>query len=293
MTRCAGGPVSAPGRLPDLLVIGAARSGTTSLHHYLDGHPQVFMSRPKELFFFTRPQDERSEDRYRERFTDARSDQLTGEATPEYMLDPEAPGRMASLVPGAKLIAILRHPVDRAYSHYWHLRRRFPVPETFEQLVRHELSAPESEPRTTPGGSYPLLAGGRYLPQLRRVLEHYPREQLLVLLFDDLRDDPRRTFRSLCRFLGVDAERIPPDVGRNYSPTTQLRSEGLRRLMLRTRAYRRLPSRTTAWIERLNRRRATYPPLRPDLRRELLDWYRSDNRALAEWLDRDLSAWER
>lgn len=293
MTRGAGGPDSAPGRLPDLFIIGAARSGTTSLYHYLGGHPQVFMSHPKELFFFTRSHHERNEDWYRKRFADADSHQLAGEATPEYMLDPEAPGRMVSLVPHAKLIAILRHPVDRAYSHYWHLRRHFPVPETFEQLIRHELSAPESEPRTIPGGSYPLLAGGRYLPQLQRVLEHYPREQLLVLLFDDLRDDPQGTIRSLCRFLGVDAERTPPDVGRNYSPTTQLRSESLRRLMLRTRAYRRLPGRITAWIEGLNRKRATYPPLHPELRQELLDWYRSDNQALARWLGRDLSTWDR
>lgn len=279
------------GVLPDFLIIGAAKSGTTSLYHYLNGHPQVWMPHKKEVCFFDTHY-ARGVDWYRQWFDGAGPGQLVGEASPEYMLHEDAPGRIAQLVPSAKLIAILRNPVDRAHSNYWNYRNQFPDGSTFEEIVRLELGSPKTEPFAPPWPQRrAFLAMGRYLPQLERVTSHFPREALLVLLHDDLRSDPTETLRRACRFLGVDEDAPLHNLDHSYNPSTRLRSEALRRLMLRTHAYRRLPYRVVMKIEQLNRKAKPYPPMDPSLRRELVEWYREDNTALAKWLGRDLSMW--
>src|ERR1051326_983405 len=107
-------------RLPTFLIIGAGRSGTTSLARYLGSHPHVFMARAKEMHFFD--SDSKTREWYRPRFAEARRQTAVGEATPNYLYEPAAIKRMAAIVPEARLIAILRDPVDRAYSHYWQNR---------------------------------------------------------------------------------------------------------------------------------------------------------------------------
>src|SRR4051812_47155826 len=107
------------GRLPDYLIIGAPRSGTTALSKYLAAHPDVFLSNPKELDFFDRQ--EPTPDAlaaYARHFAGATADEVAGEATPTYLHSPAAVARMAQTVPDARLVAILRNPIDRAYSHY-------------------------------------------------------------------------------------------------------------------------------------------------------------------------------
>lgn len=273
------------GRLPTFLIIGAPKAGTTSLAEYLGEHPQVFVAPEKEISYFDRHH-RRGPDWYRARFANAGDTDAVGEATPGYMYFDDALSRMADLIPDAKLIAILRDPVERLYSDYWY---RLPLGETrsFAEVVHQEIAEGKPFHKTMRMG---YLEAGRYVGHLRRVCEHYSRESLLVLLMDDLRSDPVGTFASLCRFIGVDDGFRPRSLGRPTNEAYSLRSPALRRTMWRLRLGKR-----ARWLAKrlddLNRVPLNKPEMDPALRAELKAWYANDNAELAAWLGRDLSAW--
>ena len=208
--------------LPDFLVIGAQKSGTSSLFRYLDQHPQVSGSVPKEVHYFSGGLDPavdnftRGEGWYRAHFP--RKAGMAGmrafEATPIYMLHPLAAGRIHALMPGVKLVAVLRNPTDRALSHYFHNVRNNGLRGFQEDLGPAEAMAAE-EARLAPilaAGDYKneiyrvatYKARGRYLEQLRRYTDLFPRESLLVLRAEDLFADPAGQMDRLADFLGID-----------------------------------------------------------------------------------------
>ena len=280
------------GRLPNFLVIGATRAGSTALHHYLRPHPDVYLSPRKEVRFFNVNFD-RGLDWYREHFAGAAGERAVGEATPSYLFRPDAIERMAGVVPHARLIALLRHPVERAYSHYGMNRSQGREPRSFEQAVDDELAGGE----TGPAGAgveglapYRYLGPGHYLPQLQEVGRHFPRRQLLVVLFDDLCQAPLESYRSVCRFLGIDDTFVPPNLGQPLNVATGFRSLALRRAARRLQGPARPLGRALA---RLNQRPATTTALDPATRNRLVEHFRPDNAALAAWLGRDLSGWDR
>jgi hypothetical protein len=271
------------GRLPTFVIVGAMRSGTTSLARHLGAHPEVFMAEEKEVHFFDRHW-ALGPDWYRGRFARVSAERMVGEATPAYLYHPDVPARMADLLPEARLIAILRNPVDRAYSHYWlqrGLRReRRGFAEAIEEEDR-EGPVPEAE--------YAYLGCSLYLPQLQRMEAHFPRTSLLVLLFEELQQDPGALYQTSCRFLGIDQDYAPPDLGRLMNPYRDYRS-------LRLRLYTRKPPPTLLKraLARLNTvGGSSYPPLDPALQEELSRRFDGPNAALAEWLGRDLSVWAR
>jgi len=271
------------GKLPTFLVIGAQKSATTSMVHDLGRHPEVF-TLPQEVHFFDRHY-ERGLDWYRQRFFGGERARAVGESSPSYMYLEDAVERIARDLPAVRLIAILRNPVDRAYSHYWHNRTR-----GHEHLGFAEAVAAEDE-RLRRGDQatrlrYSYLDRGRYLAQLRRVCRHVPRASLRVVLFDDLRHDRVETIRSLVSFVGAD-ETLIQEVSRKVKNRFMtFRSAGLRD------PIRRLPGPLRKVAARLNIRYTDYPPIPPALRRELLDRFHEENGELAAWLARDLSAWE-
>ncbi len=270
-------------RLPTFVIVGAMKSGTTSLARWLKPHPQVFLSDIKELHFFDVHYD-KGTDWYSRHFAGAGPRPAVGEATPAYMYDEQAASRMHALLPEARLVAILRNPVDRAYSHYWHNRQRGNEPLGFRQAIEGE---PERRRRDDQPyrHAYAYLDRGRYLPQLQRLTAHYPREQLLVQTFDDLRADPQSVYRRVCGFLGVDDTVELSNIGRTFNPAREYRS-----LRLRT-ASRRLPRKLRYAVGRLNSRRVEYPAMDANLRAELVAATANDTTALSSWLDRDLSSW--
>lgn len=270
------------GRLPDFVIVGAQRSGTTSLYRYLDGHPGVFMAATKELHYFDRHH-EQGCDWYQQQFAGAGHDQVAGEATPRYMSDRSAMDRLAATLPGARLVAILRNPVERAYSHYWMERARGREHLSFEDAIAAE--AARDDPEILPA----YLGQGRYLGQVRRITERFPREHLLVLLFDDLRRDPTGTIAGLCRFLGVDDHVTPPIVGRTVNSFVAFRSLRLRRL---TKLVPPSLPLVAAALGRLNAKPSgAYPPLGSETRARLVELLSADNEALGDWLGRDLQMW--
>ena len=269
-----------PRMLPNFIIIGAPRSGTTALSQYLSGHPQVFVSAQKELFFFDRRFD-RGLDWYTNHFVGAEGKSAVGEASPRYMYIEEAMARMARVIPQAKLIAILRHPVDRAYSYYWHRRAYGHERREFTDIVAAELAAWHGGAPVEPL----FLEGGRYRKYLSMVCRYFPREGLQVLIFEELRAAPRPTFAAVCRFLGVDETSVPADLGRVFNPYEEFRSSALRKLGAR------LPRFVRRRIRGLNVRRKSYPPMDPTLRQALHAQFAGENTALAAWLGRDLSIW--
>jgi hypothetical protein len=268
--------------LPRFLIVGAMRSGTTTLFDQLRASPTVFMPPTKELHFFDRHFD-RGINWYSQQFEGARADQGIGEATPSYLGDARVPPRMAATLPSAKLIAMLRDPIERAYSHYWMNRARGVEPRSFDSAIEDELSGKLTA--VSEGHVYDYIGRGRYLEHLLKLCEFYERSQLLVLLLDDMRADPSGTYESVCSFLGVDCRFVPPRLGGTVNAFVQFRSTRLRRL------GKPLPRPLGSALARLNIRRGHYPPLKAESRGRLQAVFRVANLGLSEWLQRDLSMW--
>jgi len=277
-------PYNGPGRLPTFLVVGAPKAGTTALAQYLSAHPDVFVAPEKEVHFFDVGFD-RGVDWYRGRFAGATTEHAVGEASPTYMYRDVTLERIRSVVPDPKLIAVIRDPVERAYSHYW-WEHTLTESRTFEEAARAEMAGEVGGRR----GRY--LDAGRYLGRLQRMHEIFSPRSLLVVVSEELRADPAGVFREVCRFIGVE-EYEPVNLGAVVNPSYRVRWPWLRRAMFRSRAWRRLPLGWADSLDRFNRVEAAYPPMDGRLRAELRAWFEEENRALARWLDRDLSVWDR
>lgn len=185
------------GALPDFAIIGAPKCGTTFLYHLLAKHPRIRPAAFKEPHFFDLFFD-RGVDWYRGCFpTPGLGDggrTITGEATPGYLSHPDAPGRMAQVVPDARLIALLRNPVDMIYSAYHFFRgRRGEDISGFEKYAGDALKKPNSK----------VLAGGIYVDQIARWSRHFDREQMLVLKSEDFFGEPRQTLGAVLEFLDL------------------------------------------------------------------------------------------
>jgi hypothetical protein len=241
-----------PGRgrvLPDFLIIGSMKSGTTSIHGWLTEHPFVAPTK-KDIHFFS-VKHRQGADLYRSYFPYARDRDafasehdrpfICGEATASYLADYWTPRRAAMLVPNARLIACLREPADRAYSQYTYFRKWGKEPlETFEEAIacekerlRGEESREISDARYHSWQIYQwgYLRTGRYAEHLERWLDAFPREQLLLLKFEDIVVEPERALEQVHEHLGLPSHRhgdLPVLNAGSYEPMAQATRERLR-----------------------------------------------------------------
>ena len=272
------------GRLPNFLIVGVQKGGTTSLAIHLRSHPQAFVPEKKELRFFDMHYGKGLE-WYQEQFRDAGEAIAVGEATPNYMFDETVRGRMASVLPEARLIAILRDPVARAYSHYWHNRRRGLEPLGFSDALDAEGERrAEGDLRTRL--RYAYVERGRYFKQLKALARLYPREALHIVILDDFKEAPTEIYQGVLRFLGLNESILPQDLGVPQNAFYGFRSQRLRHL------GRRLPERLGNLVARVNRRPGPYPPMDAFDRKRLGEVYSDDNAKLASWLGRSLEKWQ-
>ncbi|HSC50186.1 MAG TPA: sulfotransferase domain-containing protein [Gaiellaceae bacterium] len=226
------GTVTSPFRpLPDFLVLGAQKAGTTALYAYLRRHPELTGPSWKEVSFFDRHW-VRGVAWYRGNFPNKARTRgvLVGEASPSYLFHPLAPERVQEVVPEARLVALVRNPVDRALSHYNHevALGREPLPfeealDAEDERLRGEVERMLADPgyfsREWWGHTY--RARGRYAEQLERWLAAFPQEQLLVVPTDDLAADPGGVYGRVLAFLGVRPHRLdsyPRVYERQYEP---------------------------------------------------------------------------
>ncbi len=203
-----GGP---GGALPEALLIGAPKSGTTSLLAYLGRHPQLWAHPRKELHFFDSRWDWGAE-WYEAQFPawPAGRGRLRMEATPNYLQHAAIPERVRSLIPAVKLVVLLREPLERAVSWVYHQKRWGGLEGSAEAVLRRELEelqAMAPQDRQQLGWRHPNgLAGSLYAQQLQRWREQFPARSLLCLRFEDLRRDPRRICERVLTFLDLDPQ---------------------------------------------------------------------------------------
>lgn len=283
--------------LPDFVIGGAPKCGTTALFRYLDQHPDVFTTDPKEPHYFaSAPLGRRvmkghySREEYEALFDGRRPSQVSGEGSTHYLHHAEvvAP-TLAESVPDARLIFCLRDPVQRAYSHYW---------------FRYS----EAGPRTLGGaGSRASFAEfardpevgrmGDYAANLAVFYNHFGREQVLVILLEDFRRDMPHTMRTVCEHIGVDSS-FEFDLSSKENATSYPRLTALMpaadwlllRIAARTGRHRRVFDARRRWL---------FSPRAPKPRVSAHDWaevsarYRGDVERLADMIGRDLSHWLR
>ncbi|MGH7443782.1 MAG: sulfotransferase family protein [Longimicrobiales bacterium] len=265
--------------LPNFLIIGAQRSGTTTLHRVVGLHPEVFTTPRKELYFFSGSKFKRGAAWYERQFRDWDGEAAVGESSPDYMLSNVAAGRIRELLPDARLILILRNPVERVYSAYWNDRLN---------LARSHASFEEALARDEKH-----LARGFYMNHINRYLALFRREQLLVTLHDDLRTDPVELYRTCFRFLGVSDTLLYPEMSGRFNQTKVQMGRAYRFFVKHPRLLDLLPRRTGARrLLKIGRSAPySYPPMNAATRRRLTALYADSNRQLSHFLGRDLSHW--
>jgi hypothetical protein len=310
-------------RPPNFIIAGAPTSGTTSLHHCLSQHPQVYMSSIKEPNFFAAADMLTRDDflrdikrdqaalkaylaspmvqpaRYRltewgdylRLFRNVSNQIAIGEASISYIWMPSAAPAIRAKLPHARLIFMLRNPADRLLS--WYMMSLKDDPHiTLRDQLRKEMS--EGYPRET--GLLRQFDGGMYAMHLRRFLDIFPRDQVRVYLYESYRADPRAVLRDIFAFLGVDPDQ-PIDMSRRLNETMTPRFPAMHRL--RRRIFGNspltdwLPARVSYTLRGLyNQRRGNFS-MDPDDRRMVIEYYREEILRTQELIGRDLSAWLR
>ena len=211
------------GALPEFLIIGGMRCGTTSLYQYLAAHPEIEPALGKELNYFSLHYG-RSLRWYRGHFPRRAPGRLSFEASPYYLFHPEAPHNVAETLPDVKLVVLLRDPIERAYSHYLHTRRRGFEPLSFAAALDAEAERLHGG-RAGYGGSqdptrlYSYASRGEYAEQLERWLDLFPRERLHAIRSEDLFSQPEMALDGLVDFLGV--ARIGVEAFDRYASTPE------------------------------------------------------------------------
>lgn len=298
---------------PNFLIIGAPKCGTTSLHKYLSQHPQIFMSANKEPHFFAYegkmpdfrgPGDDRAGTNthsvvhlrdYQALFEGAAGAIAIGEASTMYLYHLDAPAHIHHYIPEVKLIAFLRHPVDRAFSHYLHLRNdgRERLEDFREAL---EAESDRISQHYAPAWHYRQVS--LYAPQITRYLDRFAPEQIRFYLYEDFKHNPQAIVREIFQFLGVDATQLP-NMGKRYNVSGQVRkssqlhdflvNENPIKSLLRPLVPAKLRQKLGTQLYHQNVKPA--PRLDPRIRQEIFQSFKADIAALEQLLQRDLSLW--
>jgi hypothetical protein len=270
--------------LPNFLVIGTMKGGTSSLYRYLLDHPQIFMPALKEPLFFSTNWD-RGLDWYERLFDGAGQARAVGEASTEYSaypLHPGVPERIAKVVPDVRLVYLVRHPIERMLSEY------------HDYLVRgvHQDLTPE-QPHLRDGYCYV----SSYAMQIEHYLEYFSRDQLLIVKSEDLKSDRSRILRRVYEFLRVDGGYESKQLEREFHNTSARRQRRpLDHTLRRIPGYRSAASVAPRSLARLKDRLTTKKaPPRPKLsdgaRREIEDRLRDDVRRLRRYMGDDFDGW--
>lgn len=290
-------------RKPDFFIVGAPKCGTTTLVHSLNQHPDVFMA-PNEIHFFGGDLEYRRTPRpptvghYLKAFEAGRNKKQVGEKSPWYFLSESAPHEIKSFNPKAKIIVMLRNPVDMIHS----LHSEYLLSGHEELSFADALSAEQDRKR---GARIPRNADfveglfyrevGRYSLSLKRCFTIFGRERVHVIIFDDLKDDLRRVLQGVCRFLDVnDSTKLGL---RAFNPNSRPRFSFLNdpppALLRFTKAAMPIPVRRQLRgpLDWINEKRVPRTPIEPGLRRELQGEFQGDIVEVSALLDRDLTHW--
>ncbi|MDJ1181313.1 sulfotransferase [Roseofilum sp. BLCC_M91] len=299
-------------KLPNFLLIGAAKSGTSSLYYYLKQHPEIYMpaSRDqKEPDFFTLEGEDINRigpygphvmtnaitdlQSYSELFAGVTNEKAIGEASTSYIYSEKAPQRIHNHIPDAKLIAILRHPAERAFSHFLFSlsNGREPIPD-FAKTLKAE------DDRVAKDWSFQWhhKRRGFYYVQLKRYFDLFDANQIRVYLYEDLIKDTTGLMKDIFQFLEVD-DSFVPNVSKKHNPTRVPKNQTVNTLLNRPNPIKAvvktiLPMGLRKTIaDRLKEKNLGKPKLSNKLRKQLIVEYREDILNLQDLIGRDLSSW--
>lgn len=272
---------------PNFLIIGAQKAGTTSVYHVLSDHPHVYMSSVKETrFFLDEKQYKKGLDKYFTYFKKAGNDKLAiGEASPGYICGGEKTvQRIKSLLPDAKLILTLRNPVERAYSQYWDNRRKLSEFDTFDTAINKALNS-RSERR--------YIRRGEYMRDVRLYLKYFDREQLLILLFDDLVNNPDLFYKKIFTFLNLEATVNIKNCYVQQNDSMCWDNPFYKFLFHHPEWHGCFPLKCKRIVKFGKMSKYQYPPMSPITKKKLVHYYISWNEDLSAFLKTDLSHWNR
>jgi len=256
--------------LPNFLIIGAQKSGTTTIQEWLSQHPDVFIPNPfqnkilktgrgRELQFFYDESKQFSNwnkglNWYREQFSAYDMEKAIGEKSPSYLYYDVCPERIFKTLGKIKLVVLLRHPVDRAYSSYWMVYKDgF---GSFEEKVYDSI----------------WLKQGYYSEQLKRYLKYYHKEDFYICILRQVKEEPERVFKELCRFLEIDSSFVPNNLHKKY----KVGREGDSR------------------VKDVLRLKGGYKPMNEKIRKELIEHFESHNKELKKMFpELDIEHWSR
>lgn len=295
--------------LPNFLVIGAAKAGTTALYHYLKQHPQVYMSAVKEPRFFAFENEKLPPEdpihrttindlaSYEALFEEVSGEKAIGEASPAYLVEPKAAKRIQHYIPDAKLIAILRNPVERAYSHFLHLiKNNYESCYDFAHALQNinEIVIGKWVVRND------YIQFGFYYEQLQRYYKRFDENQIKIFLFEDLKSNMLHVMREIFEFLDVD-DKFIPDVSIIHNVSGIPKSRTLHSLLsepnlirssfspiIRLFLPKTLRQKFRIHCTNVNLQK---PDLPIDTRNYLINLYRDDILKLEALIQRDLTAW--
>jgi len=286
------------------ICIGPERSGTTWLYQCFKEHPEICVSEPKEVNFFNSAQSFWRQDLigktnytkglewYFEHFNHCLNKKIAGEITPIYLHSPEVPKRIRENFPEVKLIAILRNPIERLYSHYMYTKLKgfYELP-SFEEVIEKEKSFVEES---------------SYFKHLQNYLKYFPREKILIMIYEDIEKNPKVFIKEVFKFLGVDDAFIPLSVNKNINSAGAVvvrkkvlslkdsfkKTPGGRfiiQLIKKTPFYKKM---VNSLATKTGTVKVDYGKINPETRKRLFEFYKEDINGLEKFLGRDLVFWK-
>ncbi len=291
--------------MPNFLIVGAAKAGTTALYTYLKQHPQVYTTPQKETSFFAfegepidfqGPGDNEVAEypitdlaTYQQQFQGVNGEQAIGEACPVYLYHPQAARRIHHYLPNVRLIAILRNPIDRAYTNYLHLIREGRETET------DFMSALQAEPQRIKDNwmwFWYYTKVGYYAEQLQRYYQLFDRSQIQVYLYEDLQRDASGLLQNIFRFLEVD-DRFVPDFTIRPNKSGIPKNKLLHQLLTTPNPLKAAvkPLIPPVMRQKIQHQNLAKPTISLKVRQELTKLFRDDILTCQDLIERDLSAW--
>lgn len=297
--------MSSSSRKVNLFIVGAPKCGTTTLFALLKSHPHIFMSSLKEPHYFSSDiylaERITSDQDYKNLFRGSEMQQVIGEASTSYLYSRNAARLIARYNPDAKIIIMLRNPVEMLYSWYHHMRYSFLLEEdkpTFEEALRAE-SDRKKVASDTVSGYYFYRDVARYSEQIERYFVVFPKEQIHIILFEDFIHDIPNSYKEILGFLGVDQNHHPEI--KNYNPHRAMRAVWIRKLILKPPYFLRLLARTLiprhlarqTWdaLDQINIKRIEKKPLSQQTRVSLYSELSNEIETLRKLLGKDLACW--
>ena len=293
--------------LPTFIIAGAGKSGTTALWNYLKEHPEVCVAQIKEPMFFTRI---KGQDRdsaadappvsgtfdkgftwYKGLFVGSEGKKALGEASTIYMYAKDAPELIKTHVPRVKIIFVLRDPVDRAYSQYWQEKKAGWKLPRFEEMMQ------QRHPRFKN-----FVENSSYKKNLQRYLDIFPREQILILLSENLKKHAVQTLHKVYDFVSIQANFTPTNIGKRFNVAAMPRLATLQRLIRATSNYKlkgKVPfplmeflKTSKHYIVQWNLKPKDYEPLPAHIRGQLVNLFQEDIEFVESLLDVSLDHWK-